>query len=146
MAKAASRSKKTSKKKKSQQIDFEIFVPLVKRGNAELPVLNPFNHCIVFTARHRLSRWREFYTIEISSVKRYKSISSLPRMIKILMLGKRPKGLNVDPNPVTSNHYSLEFISKANDYGLTDDIERMVEFIKGVWNQTNKLDPKPENA
>lgn len=149
MAEVASKStskKKKNKKKKLQSDGFEVFLPLVKHGPVELPVLNTYSHCVIFTSRHRYNRWRDHYQMEISSVKRYVSVSRIPRMVAMMMRGRRPKGLCVDSNPVTSNQYELIFISRANDYKLTEDIERISKFIKDIIRETKELDPEPERA
>ena len=142
MAAAASKSASIkSKKRKTKPDGFLIYLPLVAHGNVGLPVLNTFNNCICFTSRERLNLWKDHYQMELANVKKYDSIAKVPRMIQAMMLGRRPKGLALDPDPITANQFDLAFVSKASDYALTDDIQLIVSFVKTTAKQTEK---KPE--
>jgi hypothetical protein len=78
--------------------------------------------------------------MDVVRVKRYDSVSKIPAMIKTLMSGRRPKGLALDPNPVTANQYDMSFVSKANDFSLTDDIEKIATFVKVTAVETKGMD------
>ena len=140
---SAKKAKAKSKKAKHNKVKpdgFLLFVPLVTHGNIELPVLNTFTNCVCFTTRYRLNKWRDHYQMDVVRVKRYDSVSKIPAMIKTLMSGRRPKGLALDPNPVTANQYDMSFVSKANDFSLTDDIEKIATFVKVTAVETKGMD------
>lgn len=143
MAQAAIRSRGKKTRKKSTKSDgFLLYVPLCASGNIELPVLNTFSNCVCFTTRWRLDRWKDHYQIDVVRVKKYEGVGRMPKMIQIMMLGRRPKGLALDPNPITANQYDLAFISKANDFALTDDVELIAAFVKRTAEETKDSDPE----
>ena len=154
MAQAASKStstkrRKTKKAKKSpakKSDGFLVLIPMCLNGDQEFPVLNTFNNCVVFTRKHRLNRWKTHYQIDIARVKRYDSVAKIPRLIKTLMTGRRPKGLAADPNPITANQYDMAFVSKASDLALTDDVENIASFIKTVIVETEAIDPEVKDV
>jgi len=104
--------------------------------------LNNFGNCVCFTTRFRLNRWKNHYQMDIATVKKYVGVGKIPRMIQTMMLGRRPKGLALDPNPMTSNQYDLGFVSKAADYTLSDDVEPIAAFVKVTAEETKELDPE----
>ena len=119
-----------NKRSKKKLYDFLLFVPLVRLGEVDLPVLNTSNHCICFTDKKIYQNWKDHYQMDIAKLKKYDSIVKIPRFIKTMMTGKKPKGLCLNSDPVTMNYHRLIFESRPSDPDLTGDIERIASFVR----------------